>query len=332
MTNLGPLTTTYTPISSMACQSIHLATDIEGFWLERGEQLAGCFPARFTPGDGYYYSPGICQEGYTYACMTGVGGPGTTAATCCPSALTDDVGALRPNSGFTCRATRPENDNAACQSVLSSDSSYIGDLIAYLDGISTKTGTTSTLIGAGELVYAAGVPVRRAATDGEWIISSTKLDVTTAKMEPTATTTESVSDISKPARSTTNTNTLQVQRTSRNSSSRGHEDPGDNGKAPTDDSTLHTGLVTGSKAAVAVGTILGVLLFLLVIVAIHLTRKRKRRVSSPPQRSPEAVDTEEGPSQRGLKLELEGQGGVREMNACREPSELTAHREPAELY
>ncbi|KAI1747103.1 hypothetical protein F4782DRAFT_535756 [Xylaria castorea] len=163
--NPGSLTTTYTAISSISCGSVHLATDTEGFWLEQANSVEDCFPPNFTALDGYYYSPGICQDGYTYACTTNVGGSGTTAATCCPS-------------GFTCRSTQSDDDNNACQSILRSDSPYIGDVITYQNGRSKELGTTTTLIEAGEIVYAIGVPVRRAATDAEWSITSTNLDIT----------------------------------------------------------------------------------------------------------------------------------------------------------
>ncbi|KAI1123870.1 hypothetical protein F5Y10DRAFT_285559 [Nemania abortiva] len=281
MTNLGPLTTTYTAISSKACQSLNLATDTEGFWLERGDHtLSGCFPANFTPLDAYYYSPGICQEGYTYACTAGVGGLATTAATCCPS-------------GFTCRTTRSENDNAACQSILRSDSSYIGDIVAYPDGLSS---TTTTLIEAGETVYAPGVLVRRATTDAEWNLPSTNLEVTTTKSETLATSIES---------------TL--------SSSGVLERPNDDSNGPTDDSAAQTGLSTGAKTGIGIGAITAVFLFVGGIAAIQYRRKRE-------------LLNREGPSRRGLRCELDEQRGSRfELEERRGVHEINAHREPAEL-
>ncbi|KAI0111071.1 hypothetical protein GGR51DRAFT_508777 [Nemania sp. FL0031] len=309
MPNLGPLTTAYTAISSIACQSIHLATDTDGFWLERENELIGCFPSNFTLVDGYYYSPGICQEGYTYACTAAVGGLGTTAATCCPS-------------GFSCQATRLENDNAACQSVLRSATSYIGDIIAYPNGVSTKIGTTTTLIGAGELVYAAGVLVRRAATDAEWLISSTNVGVTTTKMETIATGTETMPGISKSTQFTANMSTFQGQISSSHLSPSGPGGHGSNTEVPTGGSASHIGLSTGSIAAIAVGTVLGALLFLAVIAAIYFKRKRRERASAPLQMSLEVANTEGKLGQQESIPELEEQRGVHEMDARREPAEL----------
>ncbi|KAI0535156.1 hypothetical protein GGR58DRAFT_519616 [Xylaria digitata] len=297
MANLGPLTTTYKAINSIACQDIYLATDTEGFWLQRADTPNGCFPPNFTPTEGYYYSPGICQQGYTYACITvGILGPSTTAATCCPS-------------GFTCRPTRSEEDNAACQSILKSDSLYIGDVTAYPNGNPKFIGTTTTLIDAGETVYALGVPVRRAVTDPEWSMPSTNLDVTTTRTKMTPTNIESTPERSE---------------TSVKSAPSGTDEP-------TDGSAAQTGLSTGTKAAIGVGVILGLFLFLATVAAIYYIKKRKRRASAPLQRSREENNTEEKLNRRIPRYELEEQRGIHEMNADRDPAELTAHREPAEL-
>ncbi|KAI0450053.1 hypothetical protein F5B21DRAFT_492398 [Xylaria acuta] len=314
MPNLGPLTTTYTATSSIACQSIHLATDTEGFWLERGIKFEDCFPTNFTPLDGYYYSPGICQDGYSYACTAAVGGSGTTAATCCPS-------------GFTCRSTRSADDNDACQSILRLDSSYIGDVIAYPDGTSTVIGTTRTLISAGETIYAIGVPVRRAATDAKWsILPSTNTDSTATQMETSAISTESMPESSRSVRPTRNTSRSGSSEHSQPSSS-----SGGTGGHITGDSAVHTGLSAAAMAAIGVGTTLGVLFFLAAIAAIYHIRKRKGRAPAPPPSSQEAADTEGKSSRPRSEHESEEQRGVYEMNAYREPGELTAHWEPAEL-
>ncbi|TGJ80099.1 hypothetical protein E0Z10_g8677 [Xylaria hypoxylon] len=303
MTNLGPLTTTYKAINGLACQSIYLAKDTEGFWLGRSDKSDDCFPPNFTPIEGYYYSPGICQQGYDYACMTvGVLEPGTTAATCCPS-------------GFTCRPTRSKDDNDACQSILESDSSYIGDVITYHNGDLTETDTTTTLIRAGETVYAGGVPVRRAADDPEWRISSTNLDITMTMTDVLPTSIESTFKSSKWMRFTTDTSTSGGQESSTPSSSGGTEEPSDN-------SVVQTGLSAGAKAAIGVGATLGLLLFLVAVAAVYYMKQRKRRASPSSQGSTEVVNTEEKLSRQVSRHELEEPVGLHE---------LTAHREPVEL-
>ncbi|KAI1738649.1 hypothetical protein F4680DRAFT_164430 [Xylaria scruposa] len=302
MANLGPLTTTYTAISSISCESVHLATDTEGFWLEQANEFEDCFPPNFTALEGYYYSPGVCQNGYTYACTTTTGGPGTTLATCCPS-------------GFTCRSTRSDGDNDACQSILRSDSPYIGNVITYHGGRSKDIGTTTTLIEAGEIVYAIGVPVRRAATDAEWTIASTNLDITATQTKTPTISTESTPESSGSVRPTTETITLETQ------------DPG----SPSSGTATQTGLGTAARAAIGVGTVLGVLVFLLGTAAIYHVGKRKGRTPTSASSTQESVDTERKLSGPRLGHELEEQRGIHEMNANREPSELTAVMEPVEL-
>ncbi|KAI0432736.1 hypothetical protein F5Y09DRAFT_126674 [Xylaria sp. FL1042] len=313
MTNLGPLTTTYTAINSRSCRSIHLATDSEGFWLERGDVSEGCLPPDFTPLDGYYYSPGICQPGYTYACITSNGLQlGTTAATCCPS-------------GFSCRRTRSYNDNAACESTLGSDSSYIGDVIAYPDGDLSVIGTTSTLIRAGEIVYAEGIPVRRAASDPQWNIASTNSGSTETQTGTLPTSIRSTTKSSGSTLSTKSTSTLGVLESSTSFSSRASEES-------TATSAVQTGLSTGAKAAIGVGATFGLFLFLAAIAAIYYIVKNKGRASAHPQDSQEATSTTEEKSSRHVpRYELEGQMGPQEMNADREPVELTSHWEPVEM-
>ncbi|KAI0551263.1 hypothetical protein F4679DRAFT_539831 [Xylaria curta] len=301
MANLGSLTTTYTAISSISCKSIRGATDFSSFWLEQANIFEDCFPSNFTALNGYYYSPGVCQDGYTYACNTTTGGPGTTVATCCPS-------------GFTCRLSRSDGD--ACQSILRSDSSYIGDVMAYYDGWSEGMGTTTTLIEAGEIAYAIGVQVRRAATDAEWTIASTNPDVTATQMKTPTIGTESTPESSGSVRPITKTITLETQ------------DP----SPPSSGTVTQTGLGTAARAAIGVGTVLGVLVFLLGTAAIYRVRKRKGCASISPSSAQESVDTERKLSGPRLGHELEEQRGVHEMSANREPGELTAVREPVELH
>ncbi|KAI1424320.1 hypothetical protein F5Y12DRAFT_462181 [Xylaria sp. FL1777] len=312
MGNLGPLTTTFTPINSKACSSIYLATDTDGFWLQRGNASEGCFPPNFTPLDRYYYSPGICQPGYNYACtQLDVSGPGITAATCCPS-------------GFTCRRTRPEDDNDACQSTLGLDSSYIGEVIAYPDGDLSVIGTTSTLIDAGETVYAMGVIVRRAATDPLWSISSTTVDSTATQTGALPTSMESTSKSSVSMLPTMNTTASGGQESGTFSSST-------SGAETTGDSAAQTDLSTGTKAAIGVGVILIFFILLAATGAIYYVRRRNGRASLLSRSSQEAGNTEEKPSQQIPRHELEEQVRVHEVNADREPAELTGHWEPVEI-
>lgn len=84
MTNLGPLTTTYTATGA-DCQSTYLAANNDNQWIQYGQpDTTQCVPPKFTAFQQYYYSPGICPSGYYYACEAGVG-TSSTQATCCPT-------------------------------------------------------------------------------------------------------------------------------------------------------------------------------------------------------------------------------------------------------
>ncbi|KAI0188604.1 hypothetical protein EV127DRAFT_497142 [Xylaria flabelliformis] len=334
MANLGPLTTTYTAISSISCGSIHLATDTEGFWLEQANRFEDCFPPNFTALDGYYYSPGVRwskvnryrlgsrnrKESSVWASIKGTNdnnhiGKRYEKITKFDRLVLMYAYAVAQNSGFTCRSSRSADDNDACQSILRSDSPYIGDVITYHGGQSKDIGTTSTLIGAGEIVYAIGVPVRRAATDAEWSITSTNLDITATQMKTPTISTESTPESSVSVRPTTKTITL------------GTQDPG---SLPSGTAT-QTSLGTAARAAIGVGTVLGVLIFSLGTVVLYHVGKRKWCTPTSPSSLREPADTETKPSGPILGHELEEQRGIHEMNADREPSELTAVREPVEL-
>ncbi|KAI0195483.1 hypothetical protein F4808DRAFT_440375 [Astrocystis sublimbata] len=287
MTNLGPLTTKYTAVSSAFCETIHLARDTEGYWLERDDKIEDCFPANFTPGDAHYYSPGVCQHGYVYACTsTQRGNLGITVATCCPS-------------GFTCRSTpSQDDDNNACHSTLASASSYTGDVIAYPSGTSTVIGTTTAPIQSGETVYAYGVVVERGATDPEWHVPS---------VLSTESTTERSTFVTRPT-STSTTSTTEP---------------------PAMGSSAQMGGLssTAAKAAVGVGSTLGVVLILLGIVVL-----RKHWKSSGPPTSPKrveaVVDVDHKPTwTHGPEIQV----ARCEMSGYREPGELAAHREPVEM-
>lgn len=86
-TNIGPLTTTFTP-SSPTCTSIFNAQNGGPNWLALAQDVNTCLPSGFNREPQYFYSPGVCPSGYDYACtvlpstMNGV--VGSTVVTCCP--------------------------------------------------------------------------------------------------------------------------------------------------------------------------------------------------------------------------------------------------------
>ncbi|KAI6084812.1 hypothetical protein F4821DRAFT_242008 [Hypoxylon rubiginosum] len=92
MTNLGPLTTIFTP-SGTDCTSTFLGFVDDNGWIQYGVgggASSACLPTSFKPFASYFYSPGICPSGYTSACQAQIspstGTASETEATCCPSA------------------------------------------------------------------------------------------------------------------------------------------------------------------------------------------------------------------------------------------------------
>ncbi|KAI0425488.1 hypothetical protein F5Y09DRAFT_321603 [Xylaria sp. FL1042] len=70
MTNLGPLTTTFT-LQGPDCSSTFLgrvADDACVQYSVGGSASSACYPNSFISYEPYYYSPGICLSGYTAAC------------------------------------------------------------------------------------------------------------------------------------------------------------------------------------------------------------------------------------------------------------------------
>ncbi|OTB08550.1 hypothetical protein M426DRAFT_317173 [Hypoxylon sp. CI-4A] len=91
MTNLGPLTTIFTP-SGSDCTSTFIGLLTGNAWLQYGvggAASSACLPASFEAFEDYFYSPGICPSGYTSACVAqyapSTGTASETEATCCPT-------------------------------------------------------------------------------------------------------------------------------------------------------------------------------------------------------------------------------------------------------
>ncbi len=90
MTNLGPLTTTFSPIGP-DCSSTFEGSLGNNRWLQYGvpgNPSSACLPSNFNNNVGYFYSPGLCPSGYTSACTGWVsattGFTWETETTCCP--------------------------------------------------------------------------------------------------------------------------------------------------------------------------------------------------------------------------------------------------------
>ncbi|KAI0838384.1 hypothetical protein F5Y06DRAFT_45327 [Hypoxylon sp. FL0890] len=294
MANLGALTTTYTP-SGAGCQSIHIGRTTGITWIQQGT-ISDCFPSNFQSQDGYYYSPGICMQSYSYACEVNVGGSlsSITAATCCP------------RSGFVCHTGRTTGDPNACLSTLTSDSSYVVDVLTYQNGSPTKIGTTAILHQSGDLVFAKGLVAWRASSDIEWFSSAPMSSATT------------VATLTSPASTPVATASVPIATSADNIILSTSSTPT---VSPSSDVQNTNDLSVGAKVGIGLGVSFGSFLLFGVIVAAYLAGKRKGSAKYDDSALiRNAADRPQASKMPGY--ELDEQRRTLEMSAQREPAEL----------
>ncbi|KAI0159953.1 hypothetical protein GGR52DRAFT_563700 [Hypoxylon sp. FL1284] len=320
MANLGPLTTVFTP-SGTGCQSIHIGLESGSSWVQQGT-ISDCFPSNFLSHNGYYYSPGICPQSFTYACKVGVAlsSSTATAATCCPRYVKLHF------------AEKSERDNVKCglAEILIDDGSTVDFPVArtgrtaipmlasqswHPPVLTSSTGTpimintTTAFRTAGEPVYAKGVAVWRAASDPEWPATATPSSTTFMTGSPSLAglgTTPATTESTPAATASMPTAT-------------GSGSDRDSDVLPAQ--TASPGLSTGGKVGLGVGISAGVLLFVGAVAAAYLLGRRKKHGF----RSKPALHPDNGEEKSDLMVpsyELEEQRRVAEMSSQREPAEL----------
>ncbi|KAK8112567.1 hypothetical protein PG984_013093 [Apiospora sp. TS-2023a] len=162
--NLGPLTTEF-PVPQ-TCTSTFLGDNGQAgpgnIWIQFGtvgpSYQSDCFPPNFHALDPYYYSPGVCPQGYTVACAAGLGeDAATTVGTCCPT-------------GYGCVRGRPGHESNACRTVLATDSyfSYSVARTTSADDYPRAQSSTTQFWAAGAGVFARGPVIRRSGDDPSW--------------------------------------------------------------------------------------------------------------------------------------------------------------------
>ncbi|KAI0967410.1 hypothetical protein F4678DRAFT_483026 [Xylaria arbuscula] len=306
MTNLGPLTTDYVP-SGSGCNWTYAGITTGATYLQRGT-VSDCFPSKYNSYPAFYFSPGICQRGYTYACSGDVGLPGVTGATCCPTA-------------FTCIPNLRENEPNACGSRFAWEGSLSLDVLSYVGGVPTKVGATTMTYTSGDQVYAKGLEVRRAATDLEWNTSASETGTTTmADTQPSSTATTN-----PRATGTTTTSGVesQTQFTSTvNTSSAGDSPSGD--RTSSDGSSSHVGEEIVIIFAVAIVVLL---LIIGLLVAVYRCGKRRGRAiaNTNVKQVSDIGQAYDGTTEQWRSAhELEEQRRIQELRASRDPAELIA--------
>lgn len=295
MTNLGPLTTTYTATGA-DCTSTYIGANNDNQWIQYGQpNTTECVPPNFTAFDGYYYSPGICPSGYTYACEAGVGSS-TTQATCCPV-------------GYVCRADyNRDTDPFACASFFTSNTYLAVEFYQFTSQTdASTTGTVSTISKSttwyldgtiGYNVEAYGPIVRRSAGDPEWSGSSSSTSSGSGST--------SISSTSSGSTGTASATTGSARASAAAGGSSG------------------SGLSVGASVGIGVGVGLGCIVFIGCIAAAYIIGRRRRRDA---QRGEQGGDGEGDDKAGGQTLYRGGvpvEGQVAELNSGWRPWELQA--------
>ncbi|ROW00364.1 hypothetical protein VMCG_07243 [Cytospora schulzeri] len=292
MTNLGPLTTTFTA-TGPDCTSTYLGANNDNEWIQYGQpNTTQCVPPNFTAFDNYYYSPGICPSGYTYACSAGLASS-VTQATCCPV-------------GYYCRDDfNRDTDPFACASSFYSDT-YFSAMFYHFTSetgvsttgpVSTLSHTTTWFINASSspafYVEAYGPIVRRSAGDPEWGTTATSDPGSAAGGAGTATATAATSAGSGGLT--------------------GAESGGGGGGSSTG-----SGLSVGASVGIGVGVGLGCIVFIGCIAAAYIIGRRRRRGALKEEAALKSSDV----TPYGDAVPVEGQ--VAELNSGWRPWELQA--------
>ncbi|KAF9634955.1 hypothetical protein BFW01_g5850 [Lasiodiplodia theobromae] len=299
MSNLGPLTTTFTPASPDCVSSLHIRRkDTAGWDLVLGlpgSHSSSCLPTSFTWSSAYY-SPGICPSGHTYACTEtdAVGDETTTIATCCPSTASGWVCRNDKNAAFACVLRFPT------QTTLYDVGSY---QVSTPSGGSTtvlREGTPQDLtLSAGFQAYAWGPVVRRQSTDETW---------------PARTATAGASSTAGGASSTASSSLLLSSNAAAAAAT-----------SSTSTSNGSSSLSTGAKAGIGVGVAVGGLLLISGFIAAFVLRRRRRQKQSTKVPAVQEMPVNQEPPWAGPPGELHAESR-QEM-----PVEEVQKEKPAEL-
>ncbi|KAI1874092.1 uncharacterized protein JN550_002671 [Neoarthrinium moseri] len=162
---LGALTTAFTPPSDCATAGLGYVinspldnTSTAMYFLTTGAQNPTCFPSSKVPESTDYYSPGLCPQGYTAACLTSTvlsrGNGFESIVTCCPTV-----------QKFNCFSGIPSRDWGGrdfCTATVTS---------ATINAVPTLSDSPEDGLGmlvlTSPIVNALGIQVRHQSTDSE---------------------------------------------------------------------------------------------------------------------------------------------------------------------
>ncbi|KAI8950655.1 hypothetical protein F4801DRAFT_547891 [Xylaria longipes] len=259
MTNLGPLTTTFTPIGP-DCTSTFLGKNQGNGWVQYGagpDASSACLPSHFNSFDPYFYSPGICPLGYTTACFSetylSTRTEFETQATCCPTS-------------YICRTSRG-HDVFACISPFDGPRTFD---VSFFSLLTDSVGSTTSIIPGttqevwpDNYIFAYGLVVHAASNN---IIS-------------TSTSSDGNTSTGTPANSVPNSTQSSYS--------------GMTATTPADSSRNQSpGLSQGAVAGIAVGSTLAGVLLIGTIVALFLRRRQRLSEVQPVVNVPETGDAQ----------------------------------------
>ncbi|KAI1268105.1 hypothetical protein F5Y18DRAFT_278640 [Xylariaceae sp. FL1019] len=206
MTNLGPLTSIFTP-GEPGCTSTFVRQKGADSWPQYGAgsgNLSNCYPEAFNPDQFYYYSPGICPSGYATACQALSAWGGKSAenyVTCCPSS-------------YLCNSRVTLGDPFPCKTEIRGGTSLVLDIVSFDQNFPPATNelfpSITTVVfsdpAAFWTVFAYGIVVQTADSGGETSFSrasntaiATSPQNTSPATSDTGTSHESSSSLSKAA-------------------------------------------------------------------------------------------------------------------------------------
>ncbi|KAH7376704.1 hypothetical protein B0T11DRAFT_23508 [Plectosphaerella cucumerina] len=244
MTNIGPLTTVYTPPASCTRSTgwyksfettVNDAGETEAVYFDyRGPiSIDDCLPPGFNAETRDYYSPGVCPSAYTSACSRpgDFANPSLTKVICCPSGTVS----------FGCQSNLDVNHK--CGYSVSTGEGVLDPLTVIESG---SVFITVSTVSEG-YIHAFGVEV--------WSVP-----------EPTTTTTEENASSRTGGDSSTESRERQSSATSTNT--------------PPSDAGGGDGLGTGAVAGIAVGATVSGLVIGALLIFLFMRRRAKAKAQT----------------------------------------------------
>jgi hypothetical protein len=266
MSNIGPLTTTFTAPGSCSLISVDLngsptptSTTYYNYvglvWPSPLDCFPSGYPNALTDRFSNYYSPGICPSGWTAYPTSNFPDPAETTALCCPPGFTT-IGQFPLASSFPCFTTHIASTPAAALVI---SGSIDINTAPYGDNPSGVLITSTNFV-----MEPTG-----------WSVFGVQVRYHTADFLPhnsTITTVNSTSLAQAASSSNTQTNSQNLQQTSQTSAGTTQSSAAAN---TTNDSSV---LSNGAKIGIGIGVPLAVIFLAIALAFIFIRRRRRRQI------------------------------------------------------